>query len=226
MSARQSSFAFKKKTLQLITMLMYHKHINRLASLCAAHFIISPLLIRFLGSVRLAQHKQYSFSYLNWSNFSSNCLQPLFICLMLVFWMTRRADISTSHETYYQVFFKFQWNLKFNDFFFICKKIFSALHEEAKCWKVDGFEESENEKKNTIILRYNSLPVWPIPYTFKFIKNAIILIEGAQLAAEVIMNLGERETKNKKKEAFGKNAMLKFDSNSAHRFQRTKVWSY
>ena len=33
------------------------------------------------------------------------------------------------------------------------------------------------------------LPVWPIPHTLKFIKNAVIFIEGAQLAAEVVVNL-------------------------------------
>lgn len=64
--------------------------------------------------------------------------------------------------------------------------------QRAEKIKVGGFEESENENNNNPA--YNSSPVWPIPYTFKFIKNAIILIEGAQLAAEVIMNLGGRET--------------------------------
>lgn len=34
------------------------------------------------------------------------------------------------------------------------------------------------------------LPVGPIPHTLKFIKNAVIFIEGAQLAAEVVMDLG------------------------------------
>lgn len=39
------------------------------------------------------------------------------------------------------------------------------------------------------------LPVWPIPHTLEFIKNAVIFVEGAQLATEVVMNLGGN-TKN------------------------------
>lgn len=132
------------------------------------------------------------------------------LCMSCVSFLSDKSDIWKSHKIYCRAFFKFQWNLKFNGIFSLTPKKVSALHEEAKSRKDKSGWIWGIRKWKIIILHYNSSPVWPIPYTFKFIKNAIILIEGAQLAAKVIMNLEERETQRikGKKDSEGNHAKV------------------
>lgn len=68
---------------------------------------------------------------------------------------------------------------------FICKITIhnTLLSEWSTLWRVPLLLNQDNDGHK------DRLPVWSIPCTFKLVKDAVVFIEGTQLAPKVIVNL-------------------------------------